>query len=558
MTSPTHIAFSQFCLALFSVGSVTEYSTSTAVVAALGSLAPDIDNPDSWIGRVLPFISKPVERKFGHRTITHSLIAILIILTLLFTLFWQNFIFLPFSIGYISHIIIDCSTVSGVKILYPISLKSAVFPFDLYNPVAYRAKVGSIHDLAMGFIFAFLTIPFAYISVKTYKNTVREVQRDVVSAVRTYNELAKDYLCYAKLKGINTTTHEDVEGRFLIVAAKDKNTLVIRVDGNTLTVGQDNFKDDIATTDILTVPDTKAAMTIKNLEITNNSIMSVISVSGGLNSPDTLIYVTGELDLYESVSLKNSFPSKFLPVRESTDGKRFKLNLASLDLLKELGIADKVIKTGNVTLRILGISPDNFDKDIPSISHEPFTNFQSIEVKPSETIKFTVKTGYKVSAGDPVAYIQTNEITKLNLEIKKLEEKRNLLNHLSNLIIKKYSGDSSKINNQLKALKDQLELTKKEVNNGTRPSKAIENIVSKQIQLKELIEKFKSERDFQERKIENQIKSTNLKIEELQIKISDLRTRTTITATQKGTIKEIREINGPNIKEYLIVYLGEK
>ena len=42
----------------------------------LGSLLPDVDSPNSSLGRIVPFVSIPLERRYGHRTITHSLLAL--------------------------------------------------------------------------------------------------------------------------------------------------------------------------------------------------------------------------------------------------------------------------------------------------------------------------------------------------------------------------------------------------------------------------------------------------------------------------------------------------
>jgi hypothetical protein len=163
------------------------------------------------------YFSKPVENKFSHRTLTHSLLAIVFIWSIAvivkFLFFTGNFNPLAFAIGYTSHILIDCASVQGVKILYPFSMRNAVFPFDTQQPEAYRIIVGSKADVALGFVFVFLTIPFAYISFKTHTKIVREFQRDINSAVRSYNELSKNFICWARLEGINTTTGDKLEGR---------------------------------------------------------------------------------------------------------------------------------------------------------------------------------------------------------------------------------------------------------------------------------------------------------------------------------------------------------
>jgi len=147
MTSPTHISFSLFTLAFASIGQGMEFNYENALLCAVGSLTPDIDNSKSWLGRIFPFISKPIENKFSHRTLTHSLLAIVFIFSIavLVKILFDtgNFNPIAFAIGYTSHILIDCASIQGVKILYPFSMKNAVFPFDTQNPEAYRVVVGS-------------------------------------------------------------------------------------------------------------------------------------------------------------------------------------------------------------------------------------------------------------------------------------------------------------------------------------------------------------------------------------------------------------------------------
>lgn len=47
----------------------------TIAAASLGSLAPDLDHPSSWLGKRLFFISLPLAGLLGHRGLTHSLVA---------------------------------------------------------------------------------------------------------------------------------------------------------------------------------------------------------------------------------------------------------------------------------------------------------------------------------------------------------------------------------------------------------------------------------------------------------------------------------------------------
>lgn len=91
-----------------------------SVSILLGSLLPDIDHPQSILGRHVLFISKPLYRYFGHRSLTHSVFFV-ILLVLLFSLVQLNLFGLGLGVGMLSHIVLDLCWPgsSGVAILYP-------------------------------------------------------------------------------------------------------------------------------------------------------------------------------------------------------------------------------------------------------------------------------------------------------------------------------------------------------------------------------------------------------------------------------------------------------
>ena len=93
---------------------------------AVGALLPDIDHPNSIINQRLQ-ITKIIGFIFRHRGITHSALAVALLMLLGYFLldFEQNetninyILFRAFIVGYISHIVADWMTVSGVPLFYP-------------------------------------------------------------------------------------------------------------------------------------------------------------------------------------------------------------------------------------------------------------------------------------------------------------------------------------------------------------------------------------------------------------------------------------------------------
>jgi inner membrane protein len=107
---------------------------------AIGGLLPDICHSGSKIGRKFSLISRMINKMFGHRTFTHSLLF-LIIINGLFLLF------LPFEairigilIGMSSHLLLDAATKQGIKLLYPLDV-TIRFPISVKTGGAFESIV---------------------------------------------------------------------------------------------------------------------------------------------------------------------------------------------------------------------------------------------------------------------------------------------------------------------------------------------------------------------------------------------------------------------------------
>src|SRR4051812_27051315 len=90
-------------------------------LAALGALLPDIDHPKSWVGRRLRPVSDGIAAVFGHRGITHSLLAVAGC-GLLLRGNWA----LPVVLGYLSHLGGDLLTPAGLRLFWPLPGRWAV------------------------------------------------------------------------------------------------------------------------------------------------------------------------------------------------------------------------------------------------------------------------------------------------------------------------------------------------------------------------------------------------------------------------------------------------
>ena len=162
--------------------------------AALGALAPDIDNARSTIGKRAGFVSKGIQHLAGHRTLFHSLIGMALVGIIVWAIQYAvglglyrlglhttgeylahgiqpggnlqtgpGVALIALLTGYFLHLVADSLTVGGVPWLYPNPVRFG-FPPDR----SWRFKSGSFMEpvvvvavavlVIVGLVFHYLTI----------------------------------------------------------------------------------------------------------------------------------------------------------------------------------------------------------------------------------------------------------------------------------------------------------------------------------------------------------------------------------------------------------------
>lgn len=92
-------------------------------VLVLGAMLPYLDKQASLLGRALPFLSRPLHQKLGHRQVWHTPFAAaslaLLGLPLLVIGGWQTWMALP--LGFLARTLVDLWSPPGVMLLWPFS-----------------------------------------------------------------------------------------------------------------------------------------------------------------------------------------------------------------------------------------------------------------------------------------------------------------------------------------------------------------------------------------------------------------------------------------------------
>jgi membrane-bound metal-dependent hydrolase YbcI (DUF457 family) len=350
MTGPTHVTFAEFIYLLLLTTTGVSLNPLNAAVMAFSSLLPDVDTAASMTGRLVPFIALRIERKFGHRTITHSLISIFILAAAGFPLFFANRdLYVCFVAGYASHPFLDTMTINGVKLFYPFSPAKCVFPLEVNNPHRYRVRTGGKMDTALGIMFLLGCVPTFIVAYRGYERFIRATQQNIEAGVRDYGEISKDHLVFASVSAYNMLTKQPLQGRVEIVGALNPHTLVFRGPDRALhTMGKD-FQADFVVRNILCEQGSAARPRIRNLDVSGRLLAEVIS------SLDTAAenYLFGDLTTSDRVSLPENI-KVFTPVSGSAGLIRF--NYATCDDIRAFDLEHVFVAKGVLTIKT--IPPD--------------------------------------------------------------------------------------------------------------------------------------------------------------------------------------------------------
>lgn len=401
MRAPTHLTFAGFLYLLLLTSAGVSLNALNGLVVLISSVLPDLDTGASTIGRLLPLISRRLERRFGHRTLTHSLpftAALAIILIPLFLL--DREVYCCFLAGYASHPLLDSCTMTGVRILYPVSNVRGVFPMDVNDPMRYRINTGSREETVLAVVFLLLSIPAFLIAHEGYERFVRLAQRNIESAVRDYNDFSRTHAVWVDCRACNLLTKERLAGRFRVVGSLDAQTLVIlRGDGKLTTLGKE-YRSDFMAEDAVCTKGDRAFTTVERIDMSGRTAEEI---SGA-----------GEIHLFGTLRAADDLPadsrSGFATV--SVTGRDLRLNFATPGELAAR-LAGVGIESGCLDVRHVVMGADK-----PVAPRSPAEVVESAKLQAEDELIFVVAPGETLSSGGLlVAWEEQGALRREVLEI---------------------------------------------------------------------------------------------------------------------------------------------
>ncbi len=373
MTAATHYAFS------YLLCSASGFDHGTALVASTFSLLPDIDHPDSLVGRIFGPVSNYIQRRFGHRTVTHSVFAILAIMALLSILSLFYYIqlgkfpswFSASSLAFASHIFIDLFNRSGVRLFAPFSNKEYIS----FRTPELRILVNSWQEYVLLFVIVFLAFsvsnrPFSIHSA--VRSIAKNFYKTYDSALKDYQENAQKY-CIADISYFSEIDRKKIKERLPVISLYPTKAILIK-NGSRLCLPRELIDE------IVIHPSDKviASRVLKGSDVKN------IPQSG---------YFSGTITVY------NYFPeirsSDYFEIERHKDRVVFKLYSADVRDISFLTSIDSAIKRYKALLESklienqiskLHLEESNLKKRIERLKNNLYDNYGHIQ-KLSESLK---------------------------------------------------------------------------------------------------------------------------------------------------------------------------
>ncbi len=235
MTAGTHLAGAALTASLLR-GLGVEVGLLEGLALAWGAVMPDLDTTTSGPGKFVRPLSSFLERRFGHRTLTHSLPFLLALALLLLPLrqaapgaYWA------FLSGYLSHLLLDTLNVNGVPLLWPWRVQFFFFPSR-----EWRIRYASPQEATLALFLALFAFALWPLSGQGFASAFRHLVGTPEVAVLDYLDWRDRWEVWAEVRGFNRETQEPVEGRFLVVEALGREGVLVEDElGRTLAVSRD-------------------------------------------------------------------------------------------------------------------------------------------------------------------------------------------------------------------------------------------------------------------------------------------------------------------------------
>ncbi|MCG5062169.1 MAG: metal-dependent hydrolase [Limnoraphis sp. WC205] len=304
-------------------------------LAILGSQLPDLDTSTSLIGQVFFPISRWLEQKFPHRTLTHcfgATIAIAIC-SLPLKFHFGLKVWLALWLGHLISCFSDTFTKQGVQLFWP----QPVWCVFGSNPHRRLTTGGTgeywVLCLAVALCVANIQLSNAGGVVMVTANSLG-LRGESVSV---YNKNAATSEVWANVTGVFASDRTSASGRYFVIDAVGNEFVLMSTDGKIYQTGQDILAEKITTT-------TGKPQTTQLLTLTFNDENPLKQLS--TIPPGKLTFVSGQLTL----DFPEDIPAEQTNVYQLS-GSTIRFNYCSLNQVIQL-LSDQYV-IGSLSIKVI-------------------------------------------------------------------------------------------------------------------------------------------------------------------------------------------------------------
>ena len=223
MMTLTHLAISGLMTSLI-VGTADPMIVS---VGAIAGLLPDVDISKSPAGRILFFLSSFLEKRFPHRSCTHSILASIAVAAVVYGLAYGAVISWRLAhaieIGYTAGYLVDAITKSGIQLFFPATLRCVV-PGNRN----LRLSTGSNWEYTILVLVVAMLLLVLNINTNGGMGTsLNEILATPRGVQELMNQKGNTHQIVVHIDGVRTFDRARIQNDFVVVEQRDANTFTI-------------------------------------------------------------------------------------------------------------------------------------------------------------------------------------------------------------------------------------------------------------------------------------------------------------------------------------------
>ena len=343
MMGLTHMVFSATATSVI-LGTANPAILTISVIAGL---LPDIDVSTSIAGRIFPWVANYLEKRFSHRSCTHSIVASAVVAGFaygcVFLLKGKFFgVASAITIGYFFGWFLDCFSKAGVEMFWP-STDRYVCPGNR----TLRIKTGSpAENVLLVFLVAIAILSFNINANGGIMNQFNRLMATPSGVTEVYDKSGSTHLIMAHLEGVRSSDREPISGDFTIIESKGQDFIVQSTDGKMYKTGIDPESQIIAkyiTADV----NRPAIVNIEPLTLDDDPLGASLEK---FNHRGAMVFLSGEIKIDDAEDVHYTpDPFQFLSIKLSAES----LRLETAPLSKVLDYFSDQYATGQLQVRII-------------------------------------------------------------------------------------------------------------------------------------------------------------------------------------------------------------